>query len=253
MAGLLNPKVAIITGAAKGLGLGVAQAFDAEGATVVCADIDADGAAAAAAGLSNGEAVTCDVRDEAQVAALVSDTVTRHGRLDVMVANAGIASVAPLATMSLEEWRGLMAVNLDGVFLCVKHAAGPMIEAGGGAIITMASTTALASTPLLGHYAAAKAGVLSLTKTAALELRAHGVRANAICPGFIGTDMVAENKAALDAGLGVDVTEVVEQAQGRFGTPEEVGKLAVFLASDRSSFSTGCAYVLDGGATASLV
>jgi NAD(P)-dependent dehydrogenase (short-subunit alcohol dehydrogenase family) len=117
----------------------------------------------------------------------------------------------------------------------------------------MASTTALVAVPLIGHYAAAKAGVVSLTKTAALELRPHGVRVNAICPGFIATDMVADNKPALDVGLGVDVAEVIEQAQGRFGTPAEVGKLAVFLASDRASFSSGSAFVLDGGATASLV
>jgi NAD(P)-dependent dehydrogenase (short-subunit alcohol dehydrogenase family) len=253
MAGLLEDRVAIVTGAAKGLGLAVAHAFDAEGATVVVSDVDADAAANAAASLDRGEAATCDVRDEAQVAALVDDTVQRHGRVDIMVANAGIATVSPLAEMSLEEWRSLMSVNLDGVFLCIKHAAKPMAEAGSGVIITMGSTTALVAVPLIGHYAAAKAGVVSLTKTAALELRPHGVRVNSICPGFIGTDMVAANKPALDAGLGVDVAEVVEQAQGRFGTPEEVGKLAVFLASDRASFSSGCAYVLDGGATASLV
>jgi NAD(P)-dependent dehydrogenase (short-subunit alcohol dehydrogenase family) len=184
---------------------------------------------------------------------MVADVVDRHGRLDIMVANAGIATVSPLATMSLEEWRGLMAVNLDGVFLCLKHAAQPMAAAGSGAIITMGSTTALAGVPLIGHYAAAKAGVVSLTKTAALELRASNVRVNSICPGFIGTDMVAANKAALDEGLGMDTNDIVEAAQGRFGTPDEVGKLAVFLASDRSSFSTGSAFVLDGGATASLV
>ena len=253
MPGLLEDKVCVVTGAAKGLGLGVAYAFDAEGATVVVSDVDGDGAANAAAALDRGHPATCDVRDESQVAALIDDTVERHGRVDVVVANAGIASVSPLAQMSLEEWRGLMAVNLDGVFLTIKHAARPMVEAGGGTIIAMASTTALVAVPLIGHYAAAKAGVVSLTKTAALELRAHGVRVNAICPGFIGTDMVAENKPALDAGLGVDVAEVVEQAQGRFGTAEEVGKLAVFLASERSSFSSGSAFVLDGGATASLV
>jgi NAD(P)-dependent dehydrogenase (short-subunit alcohol dehydrogenase family) len=250
---LLEDKVAIVTGAAKGLGLGVAYAFDAEGATVVVSDVNSDAAANAAASLDRGHAATCDVRDETQVAALIDDTVERHGKVDIVVANAGIATVSPLAQMSLEEWRALMAVNLDGVFLTIKHAARPMVEAGSGTIITMASTTALVSVPLIGHYAAAKAGVVSLTKTAALELRAHGIRVNAICPGFIGTDMVAENKPALDAGLGVDVAEVVEQAQGRFGTAEEVGKLAVFLASERSSFSSGSAYVLDGGATASLV
>jgi NAD(P)-dependent dehydrogenase (short-subunit alcohol dehydrogenase family) len=253
MPGLLEDKVAIVTGAAKGLGLAVAHALDAEGATVVVSDVDGDAAANAAASFDHGEAATCDVRDEAQVEALVNDTVERHGRLDVMVANAGIATVSPLAEMTLEQWRGLMSVNLDGVFLSIKHASKPMAAAGSGAIVIMGSTTALATVPLIGHYAAAKAGVVSLAKTAALELRAHGVRVNAICPGFIGTDMVSDNIEALEAGLGMDATAVIQQAQGRLGTAEEVGKLAVFLASDRASFSSGCAYVLDGGATASLV
>jgi NAD(P)-dependent dehydrogenase (short-subunit alcohol dehydrogenase family) len=253
MSGLLEGKVAIVTGAAKGLGLAVAHSLDAEGATVVVSDVDGDAAANAAASFDHGEAATCDVRDEAQVQALVDETVQRHGHVDIMVANAGIATVSPLAEMSLEQWRELMSVNLDGVFLSVKHAARPMAAAGSGVILIMGSTTALATVPLIGHYAAAKAGVVSLAKTAALELRAAGVRVNAICPGFIGTDMVSDNIDALEAGLGMDVPAVIEQAQGRLGTAEEVGRLAVFLASDRSSFSSGCAYVLDGGATASLV
>jgi NAD(P)-dependent dehydrogenase (short-subunit alcohol dehydrogenase family) len=251
--GILDGKVAIVTGAAKGVGLAIATRMSAEGATVVVSDIDAEGAQAAAAALEGAEAVVCDVRDEDAVAALVSGAVERHGSLDVMVANAGVASVAPITAMSLEEWRHVLGVNLDGVFLCVKHAGAAMAAAGGGSIVTVASIKAFGGAPAIGHYAAAKAGVVSLTKTAALELRDAGVRVNALCPGWLATDMVQDRRAELESVLGVDFDEVIGHIQGRLGTPAEVAGLAAFLASDRSRFSTGSAFVADGGATASLV
>jgi NAD(P)-dependent dehydrogenase (short-subunit alcohol dehydrogenase family) len=247
MSPLLDNKVAIVTGAAKGIGLAIARRLGEAGATVVLADVDAGPA------VENAEAVTCDVRDETQVAALVEGTVERHGRLDVMVCAAGIATVAPLVQMTLEDWRAVLAVDLDGVFLCTKHAGLAMVAGGGGSIVNVASIKAFGGAPGTGHYGAAKAGVVSLTKTAALELRAHGVRVNAICPGWVNTDMVNDRKAELEGVLGIDFDAVIEHIQGRLGEPEEIAGLALFLASDRSRFASGTAYVIDGGATASLV
>lgn len=253
MSGLLDGRVAIVTGAARGIGRAIATAYDAQGAHVIVSDIDDGGAAEVAGSLDNGEAVTCDVTSEDQVAALVAGAVERHGRLDVMVANAGIAKVSPLVQMSLEEWRSVLAVNLDGVFLCLKHAGGAMAAAGGGAIVTIASIKAFGGSPAAGHYGAAKAGVVSLTKTLALELRDHGVRVNAICPGWLDTDLVRDRKAEFETAIGMEFDPIIEHIQGRLGTPEEIAPLAVFLASDRSRFSTGSTFVVDGGATASLV
>ncbi|MDQ6606346.1 MAG: SDR family oxidoreductase, partial [Actinomycetota bacterium] len=159
----------------------------------------------------------------------------------------------PIVQMPLEEWRHVMSVDLDGVFLCTKHAGLAMASGGGGSIINIASIKAFGGAPATGHYGAAKAGVVSLTKTAALELRPSGVRVNAICPGWIDTDMVNDRKAELEQVLGISFDEYIGHIQGRLGEPEEIVGLAVFLASERSKFSSGTAYVVDGGATASLV
>jgi NAD(P)-dependent dehydrogenase (short-subunit alcohol dehydrogenase family) len=254
MTQILENKVAIVTGAAKGIGLAIAKKLNEAGATVVLADIDGAGAEEAAATLSGCEGVTCDVRDENQVSQMVRDTVERHGHLDVMVSNAGIATVSPIVQMSLEDWRNVLAVDLDGVFLCTKHAALAMAGNGGGSIINVASIKAAGGSPATGSYGAAKAGVVSLSKTAAMELRDHGIRVNAIAPGWVGTDMVADRKEELEAVLGVNFDEVIDHIQGgRLGEPEEIAAVALFLASDRSRFSSGSVFVADGGATASLV
>jgi NAD(P)-dependent dehydrogenase (short-subunit alcohol dehydrogenase family) len=252
MSEILDGKVAIVTGAARGLGLAMARKMKAEGATVVFSDFDEPALSAAARELG-APWVVCDVRDEAQVEKLVGDTIAEHGHLDVMVANAGIATVAPLVQMSLKEWREVLAVDLDGVFLCTKYAGRAMASNGGGSIINISSIKAFGGSPAIGHYGASKAGVVSLTKTAALELRAHGVRVNAICPGWIGTELVASNAGELEAVLGISMDEYIEHIQGSLGEPDDVAGLAVFLASDRSRFASGSAYVVDGGATASLV
>lgn len=249
---ILENKTAVITGAAKGIGFAIAEKLAAAGARVVLADIDGAGAEAAASRIRNAEGVACDVRDEVQVKRLIDDAVARHGHLDVLVANAGVARIKLLAEMSLEEWRDVLSVDLDSVFLCTKHAGAAMAANGGGSIINIASIRAFGGSPATGHYGAAKAGVVSLTKTAALELRAHGVRVNAICPGWVATDMVAERKGELEGTLGINLTEAVGQLQGRLGEPDEIAALAVFLASDRSRFASGTAYMADGGATASI-
>jgi NAD(P)-dependent dehydrogenase (short-subunit alcohol dehydrogenase family) len=252
MSGILDGKVAVVTGAAKGLGYAIAQRLGAAGATVVMSDLPGEALERSASELG-AEAIACDVRDESQVQALVAQAVERHGHLDVMVSNAGIATVNPLVSMSLDEWRALMSVNLDGVFLCTKHAGLAMAGNGGGSIINIASIKAFGGSPAIGHYGAAKAGVVSLSKTAAMELRASGVRVNAICPGWVGTDMVNEHAGEFETHLGISMDDYIGHVQGRLGEPDEVAGLAVFLASDRSRFSSGTAYVVDGGATASLV
>jgi NAD(P)-dependent dehydrogenase (short-subunit alcohol dehydrogenase family) len=253
MSGLLDGKVAIVTGAAKGLGSAIADKLSEAGATVVLSDLDEAAVSSAAAGLAGCGSAVCDVRDEAQVQKLIADTVAAHGHLDVMVACAGVATVKPIVQMPLEEWRAVLSVDLDGVFLCTKHAALAMANNGGGSIINIASIKAFGGAPATGHYGAAKAGVVSLTKTAALELRSAGVRVNAICPGWVGTDMVNDHKAEFEQVLGISFDDYIGHIQGRLGEPDEIAALAVFLASDRSRFSSGTAYVVDGGATASLV
>jgi len=246
---LLKDKVAVVTCAATGLGRACAQALAEEGATVVVADVDLESARAVAGGLPSGVAAACDVRDDGQVAALVTGTMERHGTLDVMVANTGIAAVSPLLDMTLDEWRMVTSLNLDAAFSVIRHAARAMVATDGGSIVALSSVTGLAGTPLLAHYAAANAGIISLTQSAAAELRDQGVRVNVVCPGWVEGDPVLPR---LEAG-GLDMGAVVAQTQGRLGTPEEIARLVLFLAGDRARFCTGAVYVADRGMRASLV
>lgn len=250
----LAGKVAVVTGAARGIGLEIARTYAAHGANVVLSDLDHRTAADAARDLPEASAQPCDVRDEDSVAGLIDHVLNLHRQVDIVVANAGIATVSPLTEMSFEMWRTMMSINLDGVFLTVKHAARAMMSAGTpGSIITMASVTALCGTPLVGHYGAAKAGVVNLTKTAALELRPHGIRVNAILPGFAETALVTGNKKAYTDTLGVDFDAVIAQSQNGYVTVRDVAALALFLAGEKASFCTGAGYVVDGGLTASLI
>jgi NAD(P)-dependent dehydrogenase (short-subunit alcohol dehydrogenase family) len=250
----LAGKIAVITGAAHGIGHQIARAYAAHGATVVRSDVEESAAKTAASALPGSVAVRCDVRDQTSVAELFDRAANEYGKVDIAVANAGIATVSPLLEMSFDTWRAMMSINLDGVFLTLQHAARAMIATQtAGSIITMASVTALAGVPLVGHYAAAKAGVVSLTKTAALELRPTGIRVNAILPGFAETELVTANREQYGATAGVDFDSLIRQGQGGYVSVDDVANLALFLATERSRFCTGGAFVVDGGLTASLI
>jgi NAD(P)-dependent dehydrogenase (short-subunit alcohol dehydrogenase family) len=255
MSALLTDKIAIVTGSGTGLGAAIACAFAAEGARVVISDIRPDAAKKTAAAVDGAIAIPADVTDEDQVRALVEQTVTELGGLHIMVPNAGVSIQQPLIETSLADWRRTTAVNLDGVFLSIRYSAPAIIASGGGAIVTVSSITSTAGTPLMASYAASKAAVRNLTETAAVELRPHGVRVNALLPGFVNTEMVTNLTPKFDAMLGLApgrFDQIIARKQGRYGTPEEVAAAAVFFASDQSSWCTGSSLVLDGGFTSSL-
>lgn len=251
----LQGKTAIVTGSAKGIGFAIAQQLSDLGMNLVISDIDEAGAKAAAETLPRAAAVACDVRDEEQVKSLIDQAVATFGGLQVMVPNAGIGIVGPITETDLAAWRAVTSINLDGVFLCLRYAAPAIIASGGGAIVPVASATALSGTPLVASYAAAKAAVVNLTKTAAIELGPHGVRVNAVLPGFVGTDLVNDRAPEFEAALGLPAggfVDFIAQKQGRYGTVDEVAHAVAFLASDASSFCNGTGLVLDGGLSASL-
>src|ERR671926_173089 len=198
MGALLQGKGAIITRARKA----IAEAYAGQGATVVVSDIDEGMAKETASRINGASSIACDVRSVEQVKNLVDQTVAQHGALHIMVPNAGIGRPVPLLAMDYEEWRAVTSINLDGVFLCIRYAAPAIIAAGGGAIVNICSITAQAGTPLIAHYSAAKAGVMSLTQSAAVELRAQGGRVNAVLPRFIETEMVTSVKGDFEQLLG---------------------------------------------------
>ncbi|KRA37613.1 MULTISPECIES: glucose 1-dehydrogenase [unclassified Nocardioides] len=252
----MTAPVAIVTGSAKGIGLSIARELTGRGYRVVVSDINASDAEVAAKELDGAIAVPCDVRDEDQVKALVADTVAHHGRLDLMVPNAGIGIVSPILETDLATWRQVTSVNLDGVFLSLRWAAPAIIASGGGSIVNLASVSGTTGTPLIASYAAAKAAVINLTKTAAMELRPHGVRVNAVLPGFIGTDLVSDAAPEFERHLGLEAGafgQVIEAKQGRFGAPDDVARAVAFLADAEQTWVTGTAFTLDGGLTSSLI
>lgn len=251
----MTAPVAIVTGSAKGIGLAIARDLTARGYQVVVSDINAADAEVAAKELGT-ISVPCDVRDEEQVKALVDTTMEHYGRLDLMVPNAGIGIVAPILETDLAAWRAVTSINLDGVFLSLRYAAPAIIASGGGSVVNIASVTGTTGSPLIASYAAAKAAVINLTKTAAVELRDHGVRVNAVLPGFIGTDLVTDAAPDFERYLELPAGSfgpVVEEKQGRFGTPDEVARTVAFLADPEQSWVTGSAVTLDGGLTAGLL
>jgi NAD(P)-dependent dehydrogenase (short-subunit alcohol dehydrogenase family) len=241
----LDGKVAIVTGAGSGIGRATALRFAAEGARVFAADVTGAEAETAAAIGANGVAVHTDVADPAQVAAMIDAARTRFGRLDVLFNNAGIEGAqGATADCTLENFDRVIAVNLRGVFLGMKYALPAMLASGGGSIINNASVAGLVGFAGVPAYCASKGGVIQLTRAAALEYATQGVRVNAICPGVVHTPMVERFTGGDPAAL---AQMGAMQPVNRLGTPEEIAAVALFLASDDSSFVTGVAFPADGG------
>jgi len=245
-------QVALVTGASSGMGLATARAFAAHGASVALADINEDALRAANDELtSTGQqalAVVCDVSDEDQVAALVNRTVATYGRLDMAFNNAGI-QVPP--SDAADEPAGIFervnAINLRGVWACMKHELRQMREQGSGAIVNCSSLGGLVGLPGRASYHASKHGVLGLTKSAALEYAPRGIRINAVCPGTIATPMVAN----MEANGELDMAEAIRnQPIGRLGTADEIAAAVLWLCSPGASFVVGVALPVDGGYTA---
>ena len=251
----LKDKVAIITGAASGIGKASALVFGREGAKVMCADVNAEGAEATARQIADtsGEAasIRVDVSQESEVQEMISATVDRWGRLDVLYNNAGIGWGMPVTQVPVEQWDRLMDINLKGVFLGCKHAIPAMLKNGGGSIVNTASDAGLIGTAMLSPYCASKGGVVLFTKSLAVEWAAQGIRVNCVCPGVIRTPILDPFlQTAVAAGAKPEeVWQRMARAHpiGRVGEPEEVGKAVAFLASEDASFITGVALSVDGG------
>jgi NAD(P)-dependent dehydrogenase (short-subunit alcohol dehydrogenase family) len=247
----IEGRVALVTGAATGIGRASAHAFAAAGAAVAVVDVDGEGAAAvaaeiAAAGAEAG-AFPCDLTDEDQVAALVAAVVARFGRLDLAHNNAGISPVTGgVVDCPRDLWDAVLAVNLTGVWLGMKHQIPAMLATGGGAIVNTASGNVAKTTKASPAYIASKHGVVGITRSAALELADQGVRVNAISPGATRTAMV-ESKVA----QGAYTWEAMSGASpmGRLAEPAEIAAAAVWLCSDAASFVTGSVLSVDGGTT----
>ncbi len=244
----LQGHVALVTGGNGGIGLGMAKALAAAGADIAIWGRNADKNTAAAAELEGLGvrvlALECDVADEQQVVTSFAQTVEALGKVDSMFANAGIGGFAPFTSMSLAEFRRVMAVNLEGAFLCLREAAAHMVERGeGGSLVGISSVSAYYGAPGMEHYAASKAGLLAIIRGLAVELARYRIRANAILPGWTETDMIAPITTNERF-----VTNAIQRTPvRRWGTPEDMGPIAVYLADPANVFHTGDSLVVDGG------
>jgi NAD(P)-dependent dehydrogenase (short-subunit alcohol dehydrogenase family) len=245
--GLLDGTVAVITGAGSGMGRASARVFVREGARVVAADISGAEQDTAAELGDDVIAVHCDVTQEAEVEAMVRTAVESFGRLDAMLNVAGIGDAAMLTDVTMEQYDRVMDIDLRGVVLGVKHGVRAMLAAGnGGAVVNWSSIGGLNGTMATSVYSAAKAGVIAVTRAAALEYARKGIRVNAICPGYIRTEIMG---AALEQMPGAKE----QTPMRRLGEAPEIAEVAAFLASDRASFVTGAVIPVDGGHSAQLV
>jgi NAD(P)-dependent dehydrogenase (short-subunit alcohol dehydrogenase family) len=252
MAGILDGKAALVTGGASGIGRATAVAMSREGARVAVADRTEDSAAGTVAliNAAGGQAIAIggDVSHETDVAAMVARTVAAFGRLDCAFNNAGISgrAVGPAGErtheLSRESFDGMLAINLTGVFMCMKHEIAQMLaQGGGGAIVNTASIAGVVGLAGATHYVAAKHGVVGLTKTAALEYAQDGIRVNCVNPGYIETPMTEETmKTRYDAIM-------AKVPMNRLGAAGEIAEAVVWMCSDRASFMTGASHIVDGG------
>lgn len=241
--GLLEGRAAVVTGGASGIGAAIVRRFAIEGAAVAIVDLDADKGAAVAEE-TDSVALIADVADRAGLAAAIDEAARRLGAVHVLVNNAGAGSLKRLESYSENEWRRLVSVNLDGVFHGMQVAFPHLRAAGGGAIVNVSSVSGLAPTRGEAPYSAAKAGVIALTRSGALEWGSFGIRVNCIVPGFIRTPLTSLVLDHEPFGAAIDAATPL----GRAGEADEVAAAALFLASDLASYVTGAALVVDGGA-----
>jgi len=254
----LKDKVAVVTGAASGIGKEIAHAFAREGAKIAIADLNQKGADAAAAELAGTDrraiGVAMDVTNEAQVVAGMAKIVDTFGRIDILVSNAGIQTVEPLDEFEFAKWKQLLAIHLDGAFLTTRAALKQMYKQGnGGSIIYMGSVHSKEASPLKAPYVTAKHGLIGLAKVVAKEGAKHGVRANVICPGFVRTPLVEKQIPEQAKELGITEAEVIknvmlkETVDGEFTTVEDVAAAALFFAAFETNALTGQSLVVSHG------
>ena len=238
-------KVALVTGAARGIGLATAKRFLDEGWRVALLDIEAELLEKATASLANTDntlVLHCDVADAAQVAKALERVASRFGRLDALVNNAGVAVFAPLLETSDADWNRILAVNLSGPFICTKAAVPLLREAGNGAVVNITSISAVRASTLRSAYGTSKAGLAHLTKQLAVELASLGIRVNGVAPGPVDTAMA---KAVHTPDIRADYHDAIPL--NRYGLEEELAEAIFFLSSDRSSYITGQILAVDGG------
>lgn len=241
MGNRLKDKVAIITGAAKGIGFSTAQRFAQEGAKVMIADIGLEALKAAALQIPGSEAYVMNVTDRASIQAAVDQIMQRHGHIDILINNAGITQDARLVKMTEAQFDTVIDVNLKGVFNCTQIVVPHMLEVGSGAVVNASSVVGIYGNFGQTNYSATKFGVIGFTKTWARELGPKGIRVNAVCPGFIATEMVK--------AMPENILKDIERRSwlGRLGTPEEMANVYLFLASDEASYVNGVAFEASGG------
>ena len=240
----MKDRIAIVTGAAQGIGRAIANKLDAEGATVVVTDVNADGAEEAAGALERGMAIECDVSSPESVEAMVAKVLDEHDKVDALVNNAAIVPFVPWSDVELDHWERIIGTNLTGVYLCSRAVWKPMRAAGYGRIVNIGSNTVLAGTPNMAAYVAAKGGVWTFTRALATEVGPDGITVNVVAPGLTASDGVLDSPHA-------EAFDFVQSLQAipRRGESEDIAPTVAFLCSEESGWVTGQLIAVDGGHT----